>query len=110
MRELTKGPFGTGKKFEVAFGMGPLKAALELEITQFEQDRKMAWKTNSGPIAWEGAYTLAPTDSGGATLSQQGSLVFRGLWRLMEPLAGAEISRAEEKELEKVKSLVEAAS
>lgn len=108
MRRITDGPFAAGSRIEVSFGMGPLKAHVGLEITALEQDRRMAWTTFSGPIGWTGEYRLEP--SGEATLvSQKGTLTFTGLWRLVEPIAGAEIQRGEEKELEKLKAVVEAA-
>jgi len=106
MRRLTEGPFGPGSQIEVTFGMGPIKARVGLEITALEQDARMAWRTVYGPIRWEGEYRLEP--SGAATLvSQRGTLPFTGLWRLVEPMAGAEIRSGEEKELEKLKAVVE---
>lgn len=108
MRRLTDGPFGAGTRMEVTFGMGPLKARIGLEITRVEQDRGMAWTSFSGPIRWAGEYRLEP--SGAATVvSQQGTLAFSGLWRLLEPVVGAEIRSGEEKELEKLKAVVESA-
>jgi hypothetical protein len=60
------------------------------------------------PIKWEGEYRLAPTaDGSGTELSQEGTLIFTGLWRLMEPMAGGEIRTGEIKELEKLKAVAE---
>jgi len=108
MRRLTDGPFGAGTRMEVTFGMGPIKARVGLEITKLEQDRGMAWTSFSGPIRWEGEYRLEPAGAG-TVVSQAGSLTFSGLWRLLEPIAGAEIRAGEVKELERLKALVEAA-
>lgn len=108
MRRLNDGPYGAGSQIEVSFGMGSLKARVGLEITELDQDRRMAWKTLYGPIRWEGEYRLEPAGAG-TVVSQRGTLNFTGLWRLAEPLAGAEIRSAEEKELEKLKAIVEAA-
>lgn len=108
MRRLTEGAFGAGSQIEVSFGMGLMKARIGLEITELVAPRRMAWKTVYGPIRWDGEYTLEP--SGAATIvSQRGTLTFTGLWRLAEPMAGAEIQRGEEKELDKLKAVVEAA-
>lgn len=107
MRQITEGSFRTGSRMEVAFGKGPLQARLELEITAVEAGRRMAFTTRSGPIQWDGEYRLEPAGDGTA-LSQEGRLRFRGLWRLIEPLVGAEISRAEVKELERLKAAAEA--
>ena len=107
MREVTKGPFETGKKFEVTFGSGLVKAVLGIELVGVEQNRRMAWKSFSGPIDWEGEYLLEESGSDGSSLSQHGTLTFHGLWRLIEPMVGAEISRGETKELERLKAAVE---
>ena len=108
MRRLTDGPFGPGTRMEVTFGMGPLKARIGLEIAELETNRRMAWTSFSGPIRWAGEYNLEPFGTG-TVVSQRGTLTFSGLWRLLEPIVGAEIRTGEEKELEKLKALVEAA-
>jgi hypothetical protein len=107
MKQLTDGALTTGSRMEVTFGMGLLKAVVGLEISALEPERRMAWRSFSGPIRWEGEYRLEPSGSHGTALSQEGRLVFTGLWLLLEPLAGAEIKRGEVKELERLKEVVE---
>jgi uncharacterized membrane protein len=109
MRKLTEGPLRDGSKMEVSFGMGPLKAVIGLEMTTIEENKRMAWTSFSGPIRWDGEYRLAATPAGGTEVSQVGRLTFTGLWRLLEPLVGAEISKGEVKELERLKAVVEGA-
>ena len=108
MRPLTDGPPRQGSRLEVTFGMGPIKARIGLEITALEPGRRMAFDSFSGPIRWDGEYRLAATPSGGTEVSQEGRLTFTGLWRLVEPLVGAEISKGEVQELERLKVAVEA--
>ena len=96
-----------GSRFEVSFGMGPMKAKVGLAIAAFEPAKRLGFKSFYGPIKWEGEYRLAPTPAGGTELSQEGTLTFTGLWRLIEPMAGAEIRNGEIKELEKLKALAE---
>lgn len=107
MRRLDEGQLKAGSRFEVTFGMGPLKATVGLEVTAVDPARRLAWKSYSGPIGWQGEYVLEPEGSGGTRLGQEGSLTFHGLWRLIEPLVGAEISRGETRELETLKAVVE---
>ena len=107
MRQLTEGPLRAGSRLEVTFGMGPARAVLGLEISALDPERLMAFRTFSGPVDWTGEYRLAPSPSGGTEVNQEGTLRFTGLWRLVEPLAGAEISRGEVKELERLKAAVE---
>jgi hypothetical protein len=107
MRQLTEGPMRTGSRSEVSFGMGPLKAKVGLEMTDVTPPRRMAFKSFSGPIGWEGEYRLEPSGEGGTKLSQEGALTFKGLWRVLQSIVGAEISRGEVKELERIKAVVE---
>lgn len=107
MKQLSDGPMAPGSRMEVTFGMGPLKATVGLEISALEPGRRMAFQSYSGPIRWDGEYRLQPGAAGGTELSQEGRLVFTGLWRLLEPMAGAEMKRGEIKELEKLKAVVE---
>jgi len=109
MTPLTEGDMRTGSRFEVSFGMGPMKATVGIELTEVVIGSIMAWKSFSGPIGWQGEYRLEALDGGGTRLSQKGNLEFHGTWRLLEPLAGREIKSAEIKELEKLKAVAEAA-
>ena len=107
MRPVTQGELRQGSRMEVTFGKGPLKAVLGLEITQLIANETMAFKTYSGPIGWEGGYTLKPMGTTATKVSQQGTLTFTGLWRLLQPLVGAEIKSGEIKELERLKTAAE---
>lgn len=108
MKPLTEGPMRDGSRLEVTFGMGPLKAVVGLEVVSVEPSTRMAFRTFSGPIHWTGEYRLAPAAEGGTELSQEGTLEFTGLWRLLSPIVGAEIKSGEIKELEKLKAAAEA--
>jgi uncharacterized protein YndB with AHSA1/START domain len=102
------GQFEPGSRIQLSFGMGPMKARIGVEIVAVEPGQRMAWNTFSGPIKWVGEYRLEADAAGtGTVVSQEGTLTFTGLWRAMEPMAGAEIRRGEEKELERLKALVE---
>ena len=108
MRPLADGPPAQGYRMEIEFGRGPIKGRMGVEYRAFEPGRRLAFGTFSGPIRWEGEYRLEP-DGEGTKLSQRGSMVFTGLWRLVEPLVGSEIKNGEIKELEKLKAAAEAA-
>jgi hypothetical protein len=107
MRQITPGVLATGSRLEVVFGMGPLKATIGLEMTAIEENTRMAFDTFSGPIKWQGQYLLTPTDGGGTDLTHEGTMAFTGLWRLFEPLVGAELKRNGAKEMERLKAAVE---
>lgn len=109
MRLITPGILKTGSRMEVTFGKGPLKATLGLEMTAVDENKRMAFDTYSGPIRWQGEYLLEPTDSGGTNVNYAGTMVFTGLWRLMEPLIGSELKRNGSKEIERMKAVIEQA-
>jgi hypothetical protein len=91
----------------LTFGRGPLHTTLDLETSAFEPNARMAFTTvSTGGIQWEGAYDLMPADDG-TRVRQQGMLRFGGLWRVLEPIIGAEIKRGELAELERLKQVVE---
>lgn len=108
MQQITEGPWRVGTRFTVSFGRGPLRASIGLEVAALEPDRRLAFTTfTTGPILWDGEYRLEPI-AGGTQLSQSGQLRFRGLlWRLLEPIVGAEIRRNEIAELERLKGVLE---
>jgi uncharacterized protein YndB with AHSA1/START domain len=107
MTPLTSGPTGQGSQLRLTFGEGPLKASVTLEYSEFEPPRRIGFRTVSrGGMDWVGGYRLEPAD-GGTTVSQEGTLRFSGLWRLAEPIIGAEIRRGEIAELERLKSAAE---
>ncbi len=107
MEPLSEGPLGPGSRMRLSFGEGPLRATLTLEVSALEPERRLAFTTVSqGGIHWDGEYRLAAAE-GGTRLSQQGTLRFSGLWRLAEPIMGAEIRRNEIAELEKLKTILE---
>ena len=110
MRPVTQGRWLAGTRIVVTFGRRPLKTTIGLELTAVEPDRRMAFTTyTAGPILWDGEYRLEPTAGGGTRLTQAGRLRFRGLWRLLEPVVGAEIRRNEIAELERLKKVLETA-
>jgi len=111
MQPLTDGPLRVGSRMRLSFGRGPLHASLDLEVTRAEPDSTLAYTTVShGGIQWEGEYNLTPAKGGGTRVAQRGMLRFGGLWRLLEPLIGAEIKHGEIAELERLKTVVEGAA
>ena len=109
MTPLTEGPLQVGSRMRLTFGKAPLRTSLTLEFAALEPGQRIAFRTVSeGGIQWTGEYRLAPTADGtGTRLAQEGTLEFRGAWRLVEPLIGAEIRRGEIAELEKLKAVLE---
>jgi polyketide cyclase/dehydrase/lipid transport protein len=111
MRPLTAGPFVQGSRMELTLPIGPFKTSIQLEYSSVVPDQLVAWRTVSpSPIQWDGEYRLERSGDGGTRLSQSGRVRLRGLWRLLEPIAGGEIRQGEIKELERLRSVIEQAS
>jgi hypothetical protein len=109
MRRLTAGPLGQGSRIEITFGLGPIRTALQLEFDRVEPGRLVGWRTvTNSAIRWQGEYRLSPDGAAGTTVAQSGTMTFHGPWRLLEPIAGAEIRNGEIKELDRLKAVVEA--
>jgi hypothetical protein len=106
MQRSETGPLRTGSRMQVTFAGGPLKAVIGLLIGALEPDRRLAFESFSGPIRWDGEYRLTAVGDT-TTVEQEGRLRFTGLWRVLEPIVGAEISRGEVRELERLKAAVE---
>lgn len=108
MQPLTEGPLRLGSRMRLSFGRGPLHASLDLEVTGADPDARLAFTTVSqGGVRWDGEYDLAPAEGGGTRVSQRGTMRFSGLWRLLEPMMGAEMKRGEIAELERLKAVLE---
>jgi hypothetical protein len=73
-----------------------------------EFGKKLGFRSYSGPISWQGEYDLAEDGKGATKVSQNGQLRFKGLWRLVQPLAGGRIRRSEVWELQRLKKFIEA--
>jgi hypothetical protein len=60
-------------------------------------------------VHYEGEFDFAPTPAG-TRLSADGRFRFKGVWRLMSPLAGREIRKESRTELEDIKRAVESSA
>jgi hypothetical protein len=97
-----------GSTVHVSFNTGPIKAVIGLQVSAIDFGHRLAFKTYSGPINWEGEYNLAEDGKGSTTVSQKGSFRFKGVWRLWQPFAGGQIKRGEVQELQRLKTRMEA--
>lgn len=74
-------------------------------------NRLLGYKTVSqGPMTWLGEFRLHAKGSASTTVTAQGEIHLRGLWRLAEPLLAGEVRRGEAAELERLKRILETAS
>ena len=84
------------------------EGAFVVEVTGFEQDRRVAFDTVEGPFDWKSDFRLDPQGDGLTKITSSGEVTVRGARRLLQPVAAAEIRRGEADELVKLKALAEA--
>jgi hypothetical protein len=97
-----------GTKFEERFKMMGQTVDVVCEITEYERSRKLGWKSaSSSMIGFESRFSFNST-VGGTRVTFEGGSALKGVWRLLEPLAGGEFRRELKAELEKMKQVVEA--
>jgi uncharacterized protein YndB with AHSA1/START domain len=87
-----KGPFGR-------------RVPADYEITEYEADRRLAFKAIAGPVRPEGTYVLEPAD-GATRVTFTLTCAPRGLARLMSPMV-ARTMRSEVNQLDALRSVLE---
>ena len=78
-------------------------------VTEFEPNRKWAYKTTSGPFASAGSYSVEPVE-GGTKLTLSGEAEVGGFFKLAEPVMAGMMKRTFETGLANVKDVLEAQS
>jgi len=97
-----------GSQVESVMGEGPLKQKMIFEVTAAEPGRRLAFKTVSkGSMQWDGEMTLEAQGASSTRLVTTGQIRMSGAARLMEGVMGGEIRKGEQKEIEKLKELLE---
>jgi len=101
---------GLGAQIQTTLNMGPLKPAITFEVSDYEPNRRLAWKTVSkGALDWDAVYTFEPQGPSATKLGTSGQLRLNGVLRLLEPLMAGEVKSGEAKELVRLKELIEQA-
>ncbi|HSR20372.1 MAG TPA: SRPBCC family protein [Anaerolineales bacterium] len=97
-----------GAHLETEINEGPMKAKLVFEVDAIEPGRHISFKSISqGPLQWNGEYWIEPQGAGASRLRQRGEIRFRGFMRLLEPLMRGEVQKGEQREIEKLRDLLE---
>ncbi len=97
---------GTRGRFRLA--KGPIKGALDMELTELDPDRRVVFRVTHPTLDWTAVSTLTPSGAG-TRLTYAGELRLRGWRRLLEPLAAREVRDGEASEALRLKALLEAA-
>ncbi|HKB29101.1 MAG TPA: SRPBCC family protein [Candidatus Limnocylindrales bacterium] len=95
-----------GTKGSFRLSAGPIKGRLGVELTELVPDRKLVFEISHPTLDWTAVSTIEPAGSG-TRLTYAGTIRFRGWRRVLEPIAGGEISRGEGNEVLRLKTLLE---
>jgi hypothetical protein len=99
---------GAGAEIQSILKMGPLKQAMTFQVSEFEPNRRLGFKTVSkGALDWDAVYTFEPQGPSSTRLATSGQLRLNGLLKLLEPLMAGEVKAGEAKELVRLKGLLE---
>ena len=97
-----------GAQIETNLKFGPVHEKMIFEVIEYEENRKMAFKTISkGAVAWDAEFFFMSESDTTTKVISAGQLRLSGLLKVSEPLLAGEIQSGEAKELIKYKELVE---
>ena len=99
-------PTRVGSRVAGVIAKGPIRLKIEYEVNELDPNRRYAYRVTRGPMQWTGAFELEPEGTG-SRVASAGTVEFRGLLRLLQPMLAAEVRNGEAGELSKLKRLVE---
>ena len=107
VRMATPGDTRVGATARMQMKVGARSAPFTSEVTEYESNAKIGFRTTEGPMDWEGTFTLQPIGDGATRIVGLGSIRLKGWQRLMEPFIRGEVRRGEAAELARLKDLLE---
>lgn len=103
--QLTKGPMSVGTRFRELRQMGPRQSEIQLEITDFELNKRFATKTFTPPQVTV-TYTFEP-EGGGTRVTNKLVMATSDDMRLLEPSLADSIKKDTDSDFEKLKHVIE---
>lgn len=100
---ISDGPMRTGYRYRYFTDEGEF----DMEVTDLQPGRGITARSISGPFRWAGTFSVVDEGEGRSRVTSEGSIRLGGIRRLMEPLAGGEVRRGEQAELDRLKALAE---
>ena len=91
--ELTSGEPGVvGSRYRQLVQQGRKQVTSEVEVTQAEPHRRLAFSTLGGPVTVSGTWKLEP-DDGGTRVDTEVAIAMHGLLKLFEPFSGGQLRK-----------------
>ena len=105
--QTSEGPVGVGTTLRSVSTLLGKRLESTLEITEYEPNKKVGFKTLSGTIPVEGSYTFESVE-GGTKLELEGEGEVSGVFKLAEPLVARTAQRQWEGSFATLKDILEA--
>lgn len=109
-KRISEGPMGVGTLEESENQLMGRRIKSTLEVTEYEINRKITYKTTSGPIPFEAKYIFDPISEGETRVTFVAEGDVGGFFKLAEPLVGRAVQREWEANLRTLKDIVETQS
>lgn len=107
IRPLTDPPMRVGSRAVMVRREYGRRSEVTYEVTDFEQDRRIAFRHLSPQMAFEIAFVLEPAGESGSDLSVQIRAQPKGVFRLMTPLVARNLPRTSERITTQMVAVVE---
>ncbi|MGH2456716.1 MAG: SRPBCC family protein [Candidatus Limnocylindria bacterium] len=107
IRPLTEPPVRVGSRAVMVRREYGRTSEVTYEVTDFDQDRRIAFRHISTQMAFEIAFALEPVGEGGSELAVQIRAQPKGAFRLMTPLVARNLPRTSERITSQMVALVE---
>lgn len=108
IRPLTDPPVQVGSRAIMVRREYGRRTEVPYEVTEFEQDRRIAFRHISGPMDFDIAFLLAPAADGNSDLVVQVRATPKGVFRLFTPLVARNLPKTSERITSQMVDLVEA--
>jgi uncharacterized membrane protein len=106
-KQTSDGPIGVGTTWQEVRHMLGRRIESTNVVTEYEPNKKLFFKTASGPIPVEGGYTFESVE-GGTKMSIHGQAETTGFFKLADPLVASTVKRQLEASSATLKELLEA--
>lgn len=104
---VTPGPVGVGSRLKDTRELAGQKLETEYEITEFEPNKKVTFKSSGGPISYVGTFTFEPSGNG-TKFTSNFDFQVGGVFKLMEGMVVSNAQKQFETDSAKLKQILEA--
>lgn len=103
---VTPGPLKVGTRFDEVVKVGPWRLHNHCVVTQYEPERRMAFKAESSPVEFEGKITLEQIKDK-TLVTMDGTASLKGFYRMMQFALASDLRKGVRQELRALKEILE---